>query len=168
MGFSRQEYWSGLPCPPPGILPTQRSNPPLFYVSCIGAGRFFTTSATWEAHDICISQTKFTMFSALLLTFRILVVGFAVGWPQKHEPGHHLAFQHLPSPRSWHVSSASSAVSLPCSWSWPYYNPLSALTGILQQCSNCPLCFLPPFFIIYPPPHSLTVIFKFKCIHFST
>ena len=26
MGFSRQEYWSGLPCPPPGALLTQRSN----------------------------------------------------------------------------------------------------------------------------------------------
>ena len=24
--FSRQEYWSGLPCPPPGIFPTQGSN----------------------------------------------------------------------------------------------------------------------------------------------
>ena len=23
MGFSRQEYWSGLPCPPPGDLPDQ-------------------------------------------------------------------------------------------------------------------------------------------------
>ena len=35
-GFSRQEYWSGLPCPPdPGIRPTSRG-------SCI-AGRFFTT-----------------------------------------------------------------------------------------------------------------------------
>ena len=29
MGFSRQEYWSGLPCPPPDILPTQGSNPGL-------------------------------------------------------------------------------------------------------------------------------------------
>ena len=27
LGFSRQEYWSGLPCPPPqGIFPTQGSN----------------------------------------------------------------------------------------------------------------------------------------------
>ena len=26
-GFSRQEYWSGLPCPPSGIFPTQGSNP---------------------------------------------------------------------------------------------------------------------------------------------
>ena len=24
MGVSRQEYWSGLPCPPPGDLPNQR------------------------------------------------------------------------------------------------------------------------------------------------
>ena len=27
MEFSRQEYWSGLPCPPPGVFPTQGSNP---------------------------------------------------------------------------------------------------------------------------------------------
>ena len=25
MGFSRQEYWSGLPCPPPGDLPNPRT-----------------------------------------------------------------------------------------------------------------------------------------------
>ena len=28
-GFSRQEHWSGLPCPPPGIFPTQGLNPGL-------------------------------------------------------------------------------------------------------------------------------------------
>ena len=27
MGFSRQEYWSGLPFPSSGMLPTQGSNP---------------------------------------------------------------------------------------------------------------------------------------------
>ena len=26
MGFSRQEYWSGVPFPSPGIFPTQKSN----------------------------------------------------------------------------------------------------------------------------------------------
>jgi len=26
-GFSRQEYWSGLPCPPPGDLPDRRVKP---------------------------------------------------------------------------------------------------------------------------------------------
>ena len=29
MGFSRQAYWNGLPCPPPGDLPTQGLNPHL-------------------------------------------------------------------------------------------------------------------------------------------
>ena len=27
MGFSRQEYWSGLPCPPPGDLPDPGTKP---------------------------------------------------------------------------------------------------------------------------------------------
>ena len=27
MGFSRQEYWSGLPCPPPGDLPNPGKEP---------------------------------------------------------------------------------------------------------------------------------------------
>ena len=27
MGFSRQEYWSGLPCPPPGALPNSGIKP---------------------------------------------------------------------------------------------------------------------------------------------
>ena len=27
MGFSRQEYWSGLPCPPPGDLPNSETEP---------------------------------------------------------------------------------------------------------------------------------------------
>ena len=30
--FSRQEYWSGLPCPPPGDLPTQGSSLHLFCI----------------------------------------------------------------------------------------------------------------------------------------
>ena len=49
MGFSRQEYWSGLPCPPPGDLP----NPGIKLESLTSpalAGRFFNTSATWKAH----------------------------------------------------------------------------------------------------------------------
>ena len=50
MGFSRQEYWSGLPfpspgdCPYPGIEPASLSSP-------ASAGGFFTTSATWEAQE---------------------------------------------------------------------------------------------------------------------
>ena len=40
MGFSRQEYWSGLPCPPPGDLPNPRIKP----TSLALAGKFFTTA----------------------------------------------------------------------------------------------------------------------------
>ena len=46
--FSRQEYWSGLPCPPPGELPDpgmETASPP----SLALAGKFITTSAPWEA-----------------------------------------------------------------------------------------------------------------------
>ena len=48
MGFSRQEYWSGLPFPSPGDLPHPGIGPMLL-MSPAFAGRFFTTSAAWEA-----------------------------------------------------------------------------------------------------------------------
>ena len=51
MGFSRQEYYSGLPFPSPedlsysGIEPMSLTSPAL-------AGRFFTANATWEVPDL--------------------------------------------------------------------------------------------------------------------
>ena len=48
MGFSRQEYWSGLPCPPPGDLPDPGIKPASLMSPSL-AGEFFTTSTTWEA-----------------------------------------------------------------------------------------------------------------------
>ena len=48
MGFSRQEYWNGLPCPPPGD-PLNPGIEPASPVSPALAGGFFTTSASWEA-----------------------------------------------------------------------------------------------------------------------
>ena len=37
MGFSRQKYWSGLPCPPPGDLPNSEIRPrsPALQVDCL-------------------------------------------------------------------------------------------------------------------------------------
>ena len=35
MGFSRKEYWNGLPCPPPGDLPEPEIGP-ASHVLCIG------------------------------------------------------------------------------------------------------------------------------------
>ena len=64
MGFPRQEYWSGLPCPPPGdfshpgIKPASLTSPAL-------AGVFFTTSTTWES-PYCI--TLLILASSLSVT----------------------------------------------------------------------------------------------------
>ena len=45
MGFSRQEYWSGLPFPSPGDLPNPRTEPKSLRSPAL-AGWFFTTSTT--------------------------------------------------------------------------------------------------------------------------
>ena len=45
MGFPRQEYWSGLPCAPPGDLPSPEMEPALSYVSSL-VGGFFTPGPT--------------------------------------------------------------------------------------------------------------------------
>ena len=71
MGFSRWEYCSGLPCPPPGNLPNPGIKPkPL--TSPALAGGFFTTSNTWEAqgdsfpsHPLNESEQYFQMFYML-------------------------------------------------------------------------------------------------------
>ena len=47
MGFPRQEYWSGLPCPPPGDLSDSGIKPASLKPPAL-AGRFFITSATWD------------------------------------------------------------------------------------------------------------------------
>ena len=61
MGFSRQEYWSGLPCPPPGDLPDPGIEP-VSLMSPALAGVFFTTSTTWEA----LLWPHLTMITSLL------------------------------------------------------------------------------------------------------
>ena len=48
IGFSRQEYWSGLPCPSPGDLRDPGTEPASLMSPAL-AGGFFTTIATWEA-----------------------------------------------------------------------------------------------------------------------
>ena len=49
LGFSKQGYWGGLPCPPPEDIPDPGTEP-VSLTSPALAGWFVTTSATWEAH----------------------------------------------------------------------------------------------------------------------
>ena len=57
MGFSRQEYWSGFPCPPPEDLP----DPGIKLESILSPALeswFFTTSITWETPPPTIQREK--------------------------------------------------------------------------------------------------------------
>ena len=47
-GILQQEYWSGLPCPPPGDFPDAGIDP-MSLTSPALAGKFFTTFVTQEA-----------------------------------------------------------------------------------------------------------------------
>ena len=55
MAFSRQEYWSGLSCPPPGDLLDPGIEPvSLKSPAFAGIFFFFTINATWEALNLLL------------------------------------------------------------------------------------------------------------------
>ena len=58
MGFSRQEYWSGLPCPPPGDLPNPRIKPTSLMSPAL-AGGFFTPAPPGEGSNQIYLKSKF-------------------------------------------------------------------------------------------------------------
>ena len=76
MGFSRQEYWSRLPCPPSGDLPKPGIEPASL-ISPVLAGGFFTTSTTWEAPPppSCSRKQLFSSYPSPVLS---------VIWMQSH------------------------------------------------------------------------------------
>ena len=62
MEFSRQELWSGLPLPTPGISRPRDSA--LFSVSLMLAGGFFTTSAIWKVDQLAYKCQVFISHSS--------------------------------------------------------------------------------------------------------
>ena len=66
MGFSKPEYWSGLPCPPPG----DHSYPSL--MSRALAGRFFATGTTWETLTMSTVSSSFWIFNLLCMCAKSL------------------------------------------------------------------------------------------------
>ena len=55
MEFCRQEYWSGLPFPPPGGLSDPGIEPVCLMSSALAGG---STSAPEEAHLACVPALK--------------------------------------------------------------------------------------------------------------
>ena len=80
MGFTRLEYWSGLPCPSPrnppdpGIQPASLISPAL-------AGGFFTTTATWEALDGIETSNIWPPFKCHILWGSHISVHFYIFFP---------------------------------------------------------------------------------------
>ena len=70
--ISRQEYWSGLPCPPPGDLPDPRIEP-TSSVSPALADAFFTTES-WRK-----PQNKEVRVSFYLVSKSRLLIGMNCG-----------------------------------------------------------------------------------------
>ena len=68
MGFFKQEYWNGFPCPTPGDPPNPGMEP-VTLVSPALTGKFFTASAIWEAQLIttqCVSRNSIPIQSEVL------------------------------------------------------------------------------------------------------
>ena len=83
VGCSRQEYWSGWPCPPPGDLPDPGIRPtsPL---SAALAGWVLTTSTIWEA---LTPRTKVTLGGCSLMSPPAISLA---GFPPATETSHRL------------------------------------------------------------------------------
>ena len=94
MGFSRQEYWSGLLCPPPWDLLDSRMEPCL--TSPALTGRLFPTSATWERnHKIIHKYLKYINLNILSVN-NVLYKKMCLVFMQKDK-----AFL-LSMPDNWH------------------------------------------------------------------
>ena len=76
MGFSRQEYWSGMPSPSPGDL----SNPGIKPGSPALAGGFFIIEASREA--VGRLGTPLTKFNYLILTVCNMAFSLAMFTPK--------------------------------------------------------------------------------------
>ena len=82
MGFPRQEYWSGLPCPPPGDLPDPGIRPASL-MSLASAGGFFTTNTTWKPKMVSTKHKIILFLQDLPQSLSPCVLWFTCStWPK--------------------------------------------------------------------------------------
>ena len=77
MGFSRQEYWSGLSCPPPGDLPSPRMEPESISSLAL-ATSLPTSSTTWRSPTEARRVAKAEMSWRLSPLFIFKILCFSV------------------------------------------------------------------------------------------
>ena len=79
MGFSKQKYWSGLPCQPPGDLSQPRDQTCISCLSCM-AGRFFTAEPAGKPMN-AINATELFTLKWLILGTSLLVQWLRIYFP---------------------------------------------------------------------------------------
>ena len=79
VGFSRQEYWSGLPCPPSGDLPDPEIEP-MSFTSPGSAGGFFTTRTSFQILELIGIQIPVLNFltQGMTLFLAVLTIGTSI------------------------------------------------------------------------------------------
>ena len=82
VGFPRQEYWSGLPCPPPGDLPNpgiDLTSLPSFWLwrpeGSLHCRRVHYNWATWKLQCIQLSQfITYTLYMAIAFIYKYATI----------------------------------------------------------------------------------------------
>ena len=84
IGFSRQEYCSGLPCPPPGNLPNQGLNLRLLSLLHRQAGSLPLTRIFFFSSPVC-GRDKGQGTNSIKCTWKARALcSFPIGFPELH------------------------------------------------------------------------------------
>ena len=148
-GFSRQEYWSGLPCPLLGDLP----NPGIEPVSLICpalASRFFNTSVTWEAQltynqpgkwtgkqltPCCVASSSWSE----LFFLSLMKIGSDQEWRDStRAAGGGTVFCPLPGPLLEHRGETHHLPIIEATWKQEFSGYWENLGHLLFHCESSP------------------------------
>ena len=68
VGFSRQEYWGGLPCPPPGDLPNPGIEPGSLMSSALAGGSLLLEPP--RKHNLTVERSTIRLFGGSDVKYR--------------------------------------------------------------------------------------------------
>ena len=129
MGFSKKEYWSGLPCPPPGDLPNPRIKPASLMSPAL-AGRPILyccekeRKKESEAAQLCLTlcdpmdcslpgSSVHGIFQARILEWVAIAFSRGSSQPRAQTQVSHIAYRFLPAePPGKSKNTAVSSLSL--------------------------------------------------------